>query len=297
MQPCPAQSEGLSCCSHMPLQIALHTDLNVARIMHLMHTSTHQETKRIDSRGFRWFSNLSGQVIASFFFFLVRTCSLSSKAAVYDGAGSLLAVDLRQIEGLVAWCRHDEPVGNALFRKPMHVALTVCTVADELFLQLLEDCKALRESSTPNWSSQPFLTRFIGHGHFWIAAVCFRAWFSFGMEFFSVSASRSVLRLFFLSVVLHQCQLPGRQKSDTARCHGQREVNHAAPVALPPDNGPDFGMPAHKFLIKLYAWRHGACQNIVFLWKTRIALKMKGIMWKCIEKICRAQIIKSFLCI
>ena len=27
-------------------------------------------------------------------------------------------------EGLVAWCRHDEPVGNALFWKPMHIAFT-----------------------------------------------------------------------------------------------------------------------------------------------------------------------------
>ena len=45
--------------------------------------------------------------------------------------------------------------------------------------------------------------------------------------FLSASASRSVL-FFFFSVV-HACaagpNLPGRRKSDTARCHWQREVN------------------------------------------------------------------------
>ena len=32
-----------------------------------------------------------------------------------------------------------------------------------------------------------------------------------------------------------------------------------APAAT--DNGPYFGMPAREFLIKMYAWRHGACGN------------------------------------
>ena len=46
--PVQPKSEGLDCCSHMPLQLALImlTDLNVARSF----SGAHQETKRIDSK-------------------------------------------------------------------------------------------------------------------------------------------------------------------------------------------------------------------------------------------------------
>ena len=105
----------------------------------------------------------------------------------------------------------------------------VCTIANELSLQLvlLEDCKDSQASSTRDWPFQSFLTRFIGHGHFWFATVCFRAWFSFGTEFFlSASASRSVLLPFFFLSVVHACaSCRAEKKSDTARCHWQWDVN------------------------------------------------------------------------
>ena len=97
----------------------------------------------------------------------------------------------------------------------------VCTVVDELSLQLLEDCQVSWASSTRNRPSQPFLTRFIGHGHFGVAAVCFREWFSFGTDFFSLL--QPCVLFFFCCACM--CQLPGRRKSDTARCYWQREVN------------------------------------------------------------------------
>ena len=122
------------------------------------------------------------------------------------------------------WTCRERPISKADAYRFHQI---VCTVADELSLPLLENCKASRASS-PNWPSQPFLTRFIGHGNFWVAAVCFRAWFSFGTEFFSLLQPRDRFFFFFFSVV-HACaagpNLPGRQKSDTASCHWQREVN------------------------------------------------------------------------
>ena len=60
--------------------------------------------------------------MASFCFRCQQSGRRPSKAAVYGGVGCSPAVDLRRFEVLVAWCRHYEPVGNALFRKLMHVA-------------------------------------------------------------------------------------------------------------------------------------------------------------------------------
>ena len=83
----------------------------------------------------------------------------------------------------------------------------------------------LREPSTPNWPSQPLpslldlsVTVTLGLQLF----SCFRAWFSFGIEFFSLLQPRDRFFFFFFSFPV---TLSGRQKSDTARCHWQREVN------------------------------------------------------------------------
>ena len=140
----------------------------------------------------------------------------------------------------------------------------VCTVADELSLPLLEDCQASRASS-PNWPSQPFLTRFIGHGHFWIAAVCFRAWFSFGTEFFSLLQPHDRFFFFFFFFFCCACMCCRAEFAGPTKkwycplplaTGGKRDT---APAAT--DNGPYFGMPAREFLIKMYARRHGACGN------------------------------------
>ena len=72
---------------------------------------------------------------------------------------------------------------------------------------------------------------------------------------FSLLRPRDRFSFFFLSVVLHQCQLPGLQKSGTARSNWSREVNSdTAPVVT--DNGPDFRMPTRDFLIKMYSLGH-----------------------------------------
>ena len=99
--------------------------------------------------------------------FAVRTCvqwSSSSKTAVCV-AGSSPAVDCRRFEGRVAWCHHDEPAC-------MWASKIVCTAADNLSLQLLEDCKASR---VPSWPSQPCLALLIGQGHFRVAVVYIRS--------------------------------------------------------------------------------------------------------------------------
>ena len=170
--------------------------------------------------------------MASFFLTSAKWSS-SSRTAVYGGAWSLTAVDLRRSEGLVAWCRHDEPVGNALFRKPMYAlspnGLYRRRPADKLSLQLLEDCMLREPPVVQTGLLNPYLPYSIyrsrTHGHFGVAAVCFRAWFSVGTKRFSLLQPRDrFFFFFFLSCRACMCQLPGRQK-DTARCHWQREVN------------------------------------------------------------------------
>ena len=98
--PVQPKSEGLDCCSHMPLQLALLTDLIVARIIWC--------TPRNEENRFERFSQLLQFVWLSdgkFFFFDVRKVVVvqqGSRLVVYGGAGSSPAVDLRQFEGLVA---------------------------------------------------------------------------------------------------------------------------------------------------------------------------------------------------
>ena len=90
-----------------------------------------------------------------------------------------------------------------------------------------------------NWASQPFLTWYIGDGHFWVASVCFRAWFSFGTEFFSLLQPRDQFFFFFISVV-HACaSCRANKKVILPAAIGNWEINNGtAPAAT--DNGPYF---------------------------------------------------------
>ena len=111
-----------------------------------------------------------------FFFLASAKWSSSSKAAVYGGAGCLPDVDLRRFEGLVATCRHDEPVGDAMLRKLMHIAFTEwCVPSPTNFSFNCSKTAKLREPPVLETGLSTFLTRFIGHGHFWVVAVCFRS--------------------------------------------------------------------------------------------------------------------------
>ena len=163
--------------------------------------------------------------------------SSSSKTAVYGGAGSSPAVDFCRFEGLVAWCRHYEPVGNALFRKLMHVAFT------KWF--------ALSSTSSPfnypktAWFREPPVLK-TGHLNpsllnlsvtsLWGCGCLFLCITSFGKDFFSLLQPR-VLLLLFLSCM----QLPAAGPTKKWYCPlplaagGKRDT---APAAT--DNGPFF---------------------------------------------------------
>ena len=104
-----------------------------------------------------------------------------------------------------------------------------CQLADELSLQLLEDCKALRASSSPNWPSQPLpslldlsVTVTLGLQLF-VFVHDFLLERSFSLCF-SHAIGSSLFSFFF--PVVHACaSCRADKKSDTARCHSQREVN------------------------------------------------------------------------
>ena len=84
----------------------------------------------------------------------------------------------------------------------------VCTVADELSLPLLEDCKASRASS-PNWPSQPLLDSSV-MVTFGLQLFVFVHDFPLEWTFLSASASRSVLLLLFFFFLSCMHVLPGR---------------------------------------------------------------------------------------
>ena len=84
----------------------------------------------------------------------------------------------------------------------------VCTVADELSLPLLEDCKASRASS-PNWPSQPFLTRFIGRSwSLWGCSCLFSCMIFLWNGLFSLLQPCDRFFFFFSLSCMHV--LPGR---------------------------------------------------------------------------------------
>ena len=139
----------------------------------------------------------------------------------------------------VSTCKpYDEPVGNALFRKPMHIAFTEWFVPSPMN-------SSFHCSKTAKLREPPVQT-----GHLSPSLLDSSVTVTFGLQllfscmiflwnvFLSASASRSVL-LLLLSVV-HACaagpNLPGRQKSDTACCHWQREV-HVIRRPLPRTTG------------------------------------------------------------
>ena len=98
MQPGPAQIRGLGLLfPHAPATFTLLTDLNVARIIWGTPGNEENRMERFSQLlHFVWLS------YGKFFFLTSEKWSSSSKAAVYGGAGSSPAVDLRRFEGLVA---------------------------------------------------------------------------------------------------------------------------------------------------------------------------------------------------
>ena len=144
--------------------------------------------------------------------------SSSSKAAVFGGAGSSPAVDLRRFEGLVAWYRHDEPVGNVLFQRPMHVTFTKWFVPSPTSptnfpFNCLKTAKFASQYFKLAFSTLPY--SIYRSWSLWGCSCLFSYMiFLWNEVFLSASASRSVLRFLFflfLSCRACMCQLPGWQ--------------------------------------------------------------------------------------
>ena len=256
--PVQPKSEGLDCCSHMPLQLAL-----CWLIWMLQGSSGFWCTPGNEENRFERFSQLLHFVWLSYgkFFFLTSAkWSSSSKAAVYGGAGSSPAVDLRRFEGLVAWCRHDEAVGNALFRKPMHIAFTEWFVPSPMNSPFhCSETAKLREPPVQTGHLSPSLLDSSVTVTFGLQLFVFVHDFPLERSFslcFSLAIDSS--SFFFLSCC--RAEFAGPTKKWYCPLPLATGGKHdTAPAAS--DNGPYFGMPAREFLIKMYAWRHGACGN------------------------------------
>ena len=139
---------------------------------------------------------------------------------------------------------YNESVGNALFRKPMQVAFTEWFVPSPTNSPF--NCSKTAKPREP-----PVLLSGLLNPSFLDLSVtitvglllfAFVHDFLWNGAFLSASASRSVL-LFFSCLSCMHVPAARRTKSDTTRCHWQREVNiDRAPAST--DNQPCFGMPA-----------------------------------------------------
>ena len=137
------------------------------------------------------------------------------------------------------------PSPNGLYRR---------RPADKLSLQLLEDCKALRASNSPNLPSQPYFPSLLDLSvTVTLGCSCLFSCMIFRRTrvFLSASASQSVLFFFFLSCRPCMCQLPGRQKVILSAAVGKGGKRDTAPAAT--GNGPSLRMPARELPIKMYA--------------------------------------------
>ena len=138
------------CCSHMPLQLALLTDLNVARrkvSAPSRSSGAHQETERIDSPCLSSFSLWSGEAMARSFFdpWKVVIVQQDSRLRCWEFA-CCRSSSIQRNCCLMSpwWICWERPVSKADACRFHRMG---CTVANELSLQLIEDCKLRSRTS------------------------------------------------------------------------------------------------------------------------------------------------------